>query len=83
MFVRTNISLYSIQIYNLNKSHYTLQDMESNIIICRCMKVSLETIKKAISEGAVTVAAVKEKTGAGSGCGRCQSKIADIIEANK
>lgn len=47
------------------------------------MKVSLEAIKKAISEGALTVADVEDKTGAGGGCGRCQSKVAEIIEANK
>lgn len=57
--------------------------MESNIIICHCMKVDRDTIIKAVREGAVTVADVEEKTGAAGGCGRCQGKIQEIIVAEK
>lgn len=53
--------------------------MESNIIICHCMKVDRDTIVKAIREGAVTVADVEDKTGAAGGCGRCQGRIQDLI----
>lgn len=57
--------------------------MNSNIIICHCMKVDRATIVKAIREGATTVADVEDKTGAAGGCGRCQGKIQEIIAEEK
>ncbi|MEG0948448.1 MAG: (2Fe-2S)-binding protein [Bacteroidales bacterium] len=55
--------------------------MESNIIICYCMKVDRNTIIDAIRQGAVTVADVEATTGAAGGCGRCQGRIQELIEA--
>lgn len=51
--------------------------------VCLCKGISRLTIKKAIKNGAVTVAQVQKATGAGSGscCGRrCKPKIMDLIE---
>lgn len=55
--------------------------MESNIIICYCMKVDRNTIIDAIRNGAATVADIEATTGAAGGCGRCQGRIQDLIEA--
>lgn len=55
-------------------------------IVCFCKNVSEETIVDAIKNGAVTVDAVKEATGAAAGAcygGRCKSKIEDLISNNK
>ena len=55
-------------------------------IICLCKNISEETIKEAIKNGATTLEAVKEATGATTGfChgGRCKAKIEALIEANK
>ncbi|MEG1617415.1 MAG: (2Fe-2S)-binding protein [Bacteroidales bacterium] len=57
--------------------------MESNVMICRCMKVDRDTIVKAVKEGAVTVADVNDKTGAAGGCGRCQNSILEVIASVK
>jgi len=43
---------------------------------CQCLKVNLGELKKAITDGAITLAQIREKTGAGNGCGSC---IDDII----
>ncbi len=53
--------------------------METNPIICYCLKVDLQTIKAAIAEGVSSIEGISDKTGAGSGCGRCQNRIADIL----
>lgn len=58
----------------------------SDELICLCKKISKETIVNAIKEGATTVEAVKEKTGASSGAckgARCKSKIEALIEEHK
>ncbi|WP_330368696.1 (2Fe-2S)-binding protein [Alkaliphilus metalliredigens] len=50
--------------------------------VCLCKAIPRSKIKKAIAEGARTVAAVKRVTGAGSGncCGRrCTPKIEEIL----
>lgn len=55
-------------------------------VICICRNITEETIVSAIKNGATTLEAVKEETGAtAGGCrgGRCSRKIADLIEANK
>ena len=54
--------------------------MDSNKTVCYCKKVDSITIVKAIEEGANTVEAIKEKTGAATACGRCKGKIAEILE---
>lgn len=55
-------------------------------VICLCKNISKETIEQAIKNGATTVEAVKEATGATTGfChgGRCKAKIEALIEENK
>lgn len=50
--------------------------------VCICKGISKATIKKAISNGASTVAEVQKTTGAGSGsCGgkRCTEKIQELL----
>lgn len=47
---------------------------------CRCMGVSVQDVVNAVNNGASTVEAVGEATGAGTACGRCKSIIANIIE---
>lgn len=50
-------------------------------IICHCFEVSREEIEKAIREkGLRTVEEVGEATNAGTGCGRCQDQIQDILD---
>lgn len=51
-------------------------------IICNCFDVSKEEIEKAIKEkGLKTVDEVGEATNAGTGCGGCQEKIQEILDA--
>lgn len=47
---------------------------------CKCKNVSIDTIVEAVKNGADTVEKVGEVTKAGTGCGRCKSIIANIIE---
>lgn len=51
--------------------------------VCTCLGISEDDIKKAIKDGATTVEAVEEATGAGSVCGGCKDDIQDIIDKNK
>jgi len=48
-----------------------------DIIVCRCEEVSLGDIRKAISEGATTIAAIKRRTRAGMGL--CQGRTCSRI----
>lgn len=48
-------------------------------IVCRCRNVSYVDIRKAMVQGARTVADIKEMTGAGTGCGGCVSEIEKIL----
>ncbi|MHB8129457.1 MAG: (2Fe-2S)-binding protein [Mobilitalea sp.] len=51
--------------------------------VCICKGISKATIKRAISNGASTVAEVQKATGAGSGsCGgkRCTEKIQELLK---
>ncbi|MDO4183020.1 MAG: (2Fe-2S)-binding protein [Coriobacteriia bacterium] len=54
--------------------------MDRDETICFCGDVDAGTIMDAIAAGATTVEAVGEATGAGTHCGGCQDRIADIIE---
>lgn len=60
--------------------------MSKENIICKCKKISKETIVNAIKEGATTIEEVKEKTGATGGvCHgiRCKKKIEELINEYK
>lgn len=54
--------------------------------VCLCKSISRATIKKAINEGADTLAKVQKATGAGSGSchgNRCTPKIEELLRAAK
>ncbi|WP_297438925.1 (2Fe-2S)-binding protein [uncultured Clostridium sp.] len=53
--------------------------MEENII-CYCLNISEADIVKAINEGAKTLEAVQDVTGAGTACGACIGDIEELIE---
>ncbi len=48
-------------------------------VICHCKQVTDVTIKEAIANGADSVEAITEQTGAGSMCGGCKKKIATML----
>jgi len=45
------------------------------MIVCICNNVNSETIHASIDDGASTVEAVREQTGAAACCGKCQFKV--------
>ena len=49
--------------------------------VCMCNAVTAGTIEDAISDGCDTVAEVGRCTRAGTGCGGCRARIADMITA--
>jgi len=46
---------------------------------CICRAVTCDRVDAAVAEGAATVEAVAEATGAGTGCGTCRDRIASMI----
>jgi assimilatory nitrate reductase catalytic subunit len=48
-------------------------------MVCACMNVGRNTILTAIDEGALTVAALGGKTGAGTSCGSCQPELRALV----
>jgi bacterioferritin-associated ferredoxin len=46
---------------------------------CICQAVTCDEVHAALDDGAATVEEVAEATGAGTGCGTCQDRIADMI----
>ncbi|MCI6275535.1 MAG: (2Fe-2S)-binding protein [Clostridium sp.] len=60
--------------------------MSEDKIICICNQVDEDAIIKAIKEGAITIEAVREKTGATGGfChgARCGKKVEELIKKYK
>lgn len=60
--------------------------MSNENIVCLCKKITEGTIIESIKNGATTLDAVKETTGAATGgCrgARCAKKIVELIELNK
>ncbi len=55
------------------------ENAKQEVIICRCQEVTLEEIRKAVADGAVTVTGVKKRTKAGMGM--CQGKTCDRLIA--
>jgi NAD(P)H-nitrite reductase large subunit len=56
--------------------------MNDDVIVCRCVEVTLSKVRQAIREGAVDVRGVKLRTRAGMGLcqGRtCESLVARIV----
>ena len=54
----------------------------NNDIICGCKQVTTTEIIESIKNGATFVAKVSEDTGAGTGCGRCETKLFEFVKAN-
>ncbi len=54
-----------------------------NRIVCHCLNIDLDTIKKAVEAGADTLEKVQEATEAGTICGACCEEIEVIIEEFK
>ena len=46
---------------------------------CICRAVTSDEVRVAIDEGAATVEAVAQATGAGTGCGTCRDRIGGMI----
>ncbi len=53
--------------------------MDMNETVCFCAGVTVGEIKEAVEAGATSVEAVGKATGAGTHCGGCQPKIAELI----
>ena len=51
--------------------------------VCLCRGVSDKTVKKAIDEGCLSVAAVRDCTGAASQCCKCVTDIREMIDEGK
>ncbi|MDO2949161.1 nitrite reductase large subunit NirB [Aeromonas simiae] len=49
--------------------------------ICSCFDVSKGDIAKAVADGHTTLAAIKQHTGAGTGCGGCVPLISQVLNA--
>lgn len=61
-----------------------MDNLQEDIIICRCKKVSKNTIVEAIKNGADSYEKVKAETGANKyGCMGCRLKVNKLIELNK
>jgi len=50
------------------------------VIVCHCRAVSDRAIRASIREGATTVEAVSECTGAAECCGGCEPMVAEILD---
>ena len=48
-------------------------------LVCSCKSVNAGTILDAIQEGAVTTDAVRQCTGASSGCGSCVTRVGQLV----
>ena len=57
--------------------------MDLNETICFCGDVNVAKIKEAFEAGADTVEAIQAATGAGTHCGGCVDRIAEVLEALK
>ncbi len=52
-------------------------NMQDDLIICRCEEVTVEQIRTAIRQGAVTLAGIKRRTRAGMGL--CQGRTCGAL----
>lgn len=51
--------------------------------VCGCQQVPLQDVVDALKNGATTIEAIGEATGAGVTCGRCQALIANVIATGR
>ena len=54
--------------------------MNRDQIICPCLDITAGQIMDAYKEGAKSVEAIKEVTGAGTACGACLDEIEELID---
>jgi len=54
--------------------------MNPEKIICKCKNITKGDILKAMQDGAVSYKDIKEKTGAGSKCGKCKDDIKKFMK---
>ncbi|EHN08935.1 Assimilatory nitrate reductase large subunit [Patulibacter medicamentivorans] len=52
-------------------------------LICACNQVRAGAIRGAVDDGADSVAAIRERTGASGGCGGCASRVGALLEARQ
>jgi bacterioferritin-associated ferredoxin len=50
------------------------------MIVCICNNVNTTTIETAVEKGACSVDDIRECTGAGNNCGKCQFKINRVLQ---
>ena len=50
------------------------------MIVCICNNVNTTTIENAIEDGACSVEQIRECTGAGGSCGKCQFKVNRVLQ---
>ena len=55
--------------------------MNRDQIICPCLDITAGQIMDAYKEGAKSVEAIKEVTGAGTACGACLDEIEELIQS--
>jgi NAD(P)H-nitrite reductase large subunit len=70
-------------IFTGNKLNWEGKSMDLTETICFCGDVSAQQIKDAVEAGATTVDDVGKVTGAGTHCGGCQGRIAELIDQFK
>jgi len=56
-----------------------VSDLEKQEILCKCMNISKGQIFEVISQGINKLNDITDKTGAGSVCGCCRPKIAELV----
>lgn len=56
-----------------------ISDLEKQEILCKCMNVSKGQIFEAVSQGNNKLNEITDKTGAGTVCGCCRPKIAELV----
>jgi bacterioferritin-associated ferredoxin len=49
------------------------------VYVCLCRAVTDKDIKQAVDDGHRNVAAVRDRLGVGTGCGRCREYAAELI----
>lgn len=55
--------------------------MDRDKIVCYCNSVTNGMIQDAVRNGATTLEAVKEETGAATVCGACEENVENLIRA--
>lgn len=54
--------------------------MDPKKIICKCKDVTKGDILKAMEKGATSYKDIRDKTGAGTKCGKCEEKIRKFMK---